>query len=64
MLYSAPYKKGDLGVPVVVQWVKNLTSISEFNTWPHTVGLRIRHYQNLQQRSQAQLGSGVPEAVV
>ena len=53
------------GVSVVVQWVKNLTSILEDggSTLALLSGLRIWYCCKLQHRSQRQLGSDIVVAV-
>ena len=54
------------GVPLVAQWVKNLSSIHEdvVQSLALLSGLRIRHCHELQYRVQMWLGSCVAVAVV
>ena len=53
------------GIPVVAQWVKNLSSIDEDAvSIPGVSGLRIQHCQKLWHRSKMRLRSGVAVAVV
>ena len=63
---TGSFKKGDTGVPIVVQWkqirlgtmrfrVRSLASLS---------GLRIRRCRELWYRSQTRLGAGIAVVVV
>ena len=60
-------KKGKAGVPLVAQWVKDLTESPRgyrFNLWPRSVGLSLKHRCKLWHRSQMWLRASMAVVVV